>query len=1122
MDFYNKYIKYKQKYLKLKNLQGGVLPFVELDDKTKDYFPFDNNNFNYYNDDGYTLILNNKKDKVKVDYLLNKNFKLDKLELNLKQKSDFNKKNIINNNNIYKLADEQIIISDEIKFPFHLCLLSKYNILDKLYLKHINIKIEDILNKNFKKIYLINNAKIVFKNIFNFISENRILNITYNYNILLKYSYCNNFLELLKLIYNIQSKIDYKNFDIITKDIKILFNDENYNFEDYIVVHIINYFIEEISKLKNNFDIIYFFYKEEQLEIEKKKEEKKKEQLENEQFEIKQKQLKKEEQTKKKEEQKKEQFEMEKKQLEMEKEQLEMEMEKEQFKMEKKQLEKKLLELEKKEDFLELKIKSIRIGKEKEEEKKQLINKTIEEKLLIIKEKKSIIEEEQLKIKYKIKELIRDEEKELKIDYINAIQTYINISDTTLLFKYISIDDVHFRQDKTNELLKNNILKKIQNNDLNKDLQSLKEHLENDINDIKQLLLFNLYVDNEIDISPKFSHIFYTSFINYRINKPLISYEILLNLYPININNFVCNLIGIENNTLVKLINVNEEKSDMSINKKMFISTYIKHPIHSFEGITIRTETYNYKNCVENGILEFIKILFWDQRQFEIKLPDENKKTKTKTFLLLEEIFNDINQNLKNITSFYESPEYNKKIDKLFSGHDNILYKKFESKYEIISNMDNFYKMLCIILNFENEEKLNKYLETINEYNSNITEIIITDGLIEIRIENYKLYTITIETGHTYLSSFDNINIFDLIKYEYLNLLIYNTNIISNYNKEVCKEYIYKYKNELLKNKEDDNFKYYEYIVILIIINYPILTIDITNDFPNNIEIINKAFEKNYKILCYLNLNKDDIIIICNKILKNKGHANYIDIIKCIVKVSVKFKLFENIDIPIDQINHEDLFEIVMSNIGYIKPNCTLINYLFNKHNDYIIELFKNIDKNHKKYKFLAICILRLYPKFIKDIPIYQLDRKDFSKIVINSIKVDDKINCDIIEYLVKYHYDIIEKVFNKDNMIIKFNDNYKDLIICILSLCPEFIKNISIYDNDFPEILINTIKLKDENDEKVDYLFNYLVNKDLKHTIKLLNKIDQKHYTKLRIFIENYPNYYKLLMEDFFNYNIK
>ena len=120
---------------------------------------------------------------------------------------------------------------------------------------------------------MINNAKTVFNNIYNFSKDNpnEIENITYNYNILLKYSYCNKFLELLKLIYNIQSKIDYKKFDIITTDkesiIFILFDDK-YNLEDYIAINIINFFIHSTSKLKNNFIIIYLFYQEKQLKIE--------------------------------------------------------------------------------------------------------------------------------------------------------------------------------------------------------------------------------------------------------------------------------------------------------------------------------------------------------------------------------------------------------------------------------------------------------------------------------------------------------------------------------------------------------------------------------------------------------------------------------------------------------------------------------------------------------------------------------------------------------------------------------------------------------------------------------------------------------------------------------------
>jgi hypothetical protein len=132
MNYYNKYIKYKHKYLKLKNQDGGKLPFVTLDkeNKTIDYFPFNNNNFNYYHND--FLLINNKKE---INYLLNDKFELDKFDIS---NNNYNEKNIINNNNIFKLADQKINISSNEIIPFHLCLLSKYKILDNLYKKYIN------------------------------------------------------------------------------------------------------------------------------------------------------------------------------------------------------------------------------------------------------------------------------------------------------------------------------------------------------------------------------------------------------------------------------------------------------------------------------------------------------------------------------------------------------------------------------------------------------------------------------------------------------------------------------------------------------------------------------------------------------------------------------------------------------------------------------------------------------------------------------------------------------------------------------------------------------------------------------------------------------------------------
>ena len=1007
MDYHNKYIKYKQKYLKLKNQQGGKLPFVP------DYFPFANKNFNYYNDDGYTLIIN---DSSKEDYSLNKRFELVKLDSKF-DKTVYNKKNIINNDNIYKLADEQITISDEIKIPFHLCLLSQpqYKILDKIYKIHIkdDIKNNIIFDRDIQKIFklkkdlidtfLKDNAKDVITNIYNFHREriDEILNISYNYNILLKYSCCNKFLELLQLIYDIQTKIQSKielniselyisSSSKYKQNIKILFEiDDKFNLEEYIIINIINIFISSDSNLKDNFDKIFYFYNKEKREEERQREQKKQEK------------------------------------------------------------------------------------KEQQKEQKEQIQ---EQKELIIQIIQTIQTPEQ-------KEL----ESKLLKDYENAIQTYINISDTNLLFKDI-------RNNKGNKEL---ILK---DKDLKKDYESLKEHLNIDIVDINQLLLFNLYVDNKIDISPKFSYIFYATFIYYRINKPLISYPLFDNLYPINKNNFVCNLLNIDNTQLSEL-SKNNTLSDI---KLMFNSNYIRHPIHSDFGIVISIETNNYTNCVENAILEFIKILFWDQKEknFKIRLPEENIKLMTKPLQLLNEIFKDINSNLTNLQLLYDKEEYHnkihellydkkeyhKKIHELFIGHNNIVYG-YENRYEIISTIDNVLKILCIILNFKDEEKLKEYFLNISKYNSDITQI-------DIYIENHKLYAIQILKGHTQLKSFNNININKLIKYDYFNLLIYYTDIISKINSDECFEYIQNFYS--IASKNPVNLKYYEYIVILIIIKTPKLT-GFINDYYNRIEIILSAIEKNPNILCYI-LSKD-IKIICNKILSklDEKNINYKNIIKCIVSL-----ILDNNEIEDNEIEDNEI-----------------VNILIKNHYDIIYKLvYSPKIYNNKNYKKLVICILRYCPKFFKDFSEKKNDHDDFIEIALGSIKINDEINYEIVEYLVINHYDHIIKFLKKKSKY----DNYNNLVIYILSFRPDLIYHID--HDDFLKIVSISIKI---NYKLIDYLLenhydllNILLNKI--KSPELYEKLDEykKQFDYLKQSENIYDNNTKYTdkIENIYDYN--
>ena len=1008
MNYYYKYIKYKQKYLKLKNQDGGKLPFV-LDNETIDYFPFDNNDFNYYHND--YLLINNKKE---INYSLNDKFELDKFNIS---NNNYNEKNTINNNNIYKLADQIIYISSNEIFPFHLCLLSKNKILDNLYKKHINtidnpkiswgesvgkVIIKDKEYRSFelkgknKEIYLSKHAKIVYKEIFTLYDDiYEIVNINYNYNILLKYSYCNKFLELLQLIYKIQlEKLSYNSIDITTIDTK---NDKNikifekYNLEDYIIVNIINIFISPISKLKDNFDIIYVFYKEEQLEIE-----------------------------------------------------------------------------------------------------------------------------------------IEIEEEKLKKDYNDAKQTYINISDTTLLFQYISKSHIEEENQKKeeNQNFKNNVLQKITTN-LEYDIKQISYYLEDDIKQIKKLLLFNLYVDNIKDISPKFSYIFYASFIYYRINKPLISYTSLSNLYPINENNFVCNLIGINSDSLIKIMN---EDDDGSINKLMFNSKYIKHPIHSYEGILIKIQNgdnrISYQNCTENGILEFIKILFWDQGQFVLKLPEENTKTETEPLKLLNEIFIDINTYLKNqtnIKSLYDSQEYHEKMHKLFiHKNKNIIYKRnnykldasVENNYELDASVENFYNMLCIILNFDSKEKLELYLNNINEYNSNITQIEkVSDTYstnINIYIQNEILYTINITDMHVKVNSIDNADILKLIEYDYFNLLIYNTDILSKYSIETCSKYIDKYINNLSTLEKND--KNYEYLVELIIIKYPKLSEFFINYDEKYDIIICSAIKKNPEIICYLQeYNKSSLEIFLNIIVDNfdktKEHEEYNRIIYFIFEICIN-----------------NNFDDIILNILKKNPEILCIKLYITNHakEDLINNIINNIDlfKTNEYYKDIVKCIL---------ITLLQINNLNIIENIINkdtdyffnncleilmTIKNKQEISS-IMKYLYLNHNEIIlEQIKNKPKIICYLNLNYDLMIPLLNNILNDLENDHTNYKDIVKYIFINSgyytklneiskIKEMFKNDHFNNLFYDIIIdaNKDYRYAI-IKNLFIMKSFYKGRFFL--------------------
>jgi hypothetical protein len=121
MDYYLKYIKYKNKYLELK---GGTIPSIENTELKKQYFPLKYSS--------HTITFNNKVIKEGDPTIYN-------LNLNLQFEYNINntfKPNIITsdyekNYNIF--FKDEIVINEQNKIPFNLLLLDfNFNINNKL------------------------------------------------------------------------------------------------------------------------------------------------------------------------------------------------------------------------------------------------------------------------------------------------------------------------------------------------------------------------------------------------------------------------------------------------------------------------------------------------------------------------------------------------------------------------------------------------------------------------------------------------------------------------------------------------------------------------------------------------------------------------------------------------------------------------------------------------------------------------------------------------------------------------------------------------------------------------------------------------------------------------------
>jgi hypothetical protein len=958
--YHNKYIKYKTKYLELKsNIQyGGRLPYIMNNDKPE-FFPFDNENeefkYNYYFN-RLPLIIK----KTFTNFILNDNFEFENMN-----------EDIINNN-IYKLVDFNINISKDINIPFNLCLLqTRYKILDnilnvfsdklkfKIKQKSKPYKIDDILKLNMteKLKYITDN---MLYTIF-IINNNNIINISTNYNILLKYSMSNKFLEFLQLIYDLPENIYdmdvtnkrtytvYFDKDPVSNKINISFpfEDKDINnlyldFENYIIYYIIRLFVNINSDLNSNIELFNS-------------------------------------------------------------------------------------------NFLSF-----------------------------------------AKNNFEFNDTYDYNE-----DFKNAVQSYINFSDLTYLFNLIkNTKDENNNFFDTQYELQNQIINK-HSLDINKDLKTFYDHIKQDIDDIKKLICFNIYVDNYIDgfkeKNINLSIIFYTAFISYRINNPYLAYNKYTNyLYPINITSFVLNLFKLDYNKL--LFHLKKKQNTLTNNEELFYTSYVKPYINNYDGYTynfkVNDNSYGYINCVENAIFQFIKLLFWKNNYFEIRLPNEHKPNEK-----LKEIINDLNTNIINISSYYNTEDLKKKIHELFSNHQlnskyNITYT--HGFYELESTIDNIMNVLCLLLNFDNIDELKRYFDEINNHNSNIKKIKYDEkekdlDIISISIDNLK-FKLEIRYGHTSFRETNSNNTLEYLlkytEYPYFKLILYYSNIFLNFDIDIYLNFI---------DKENNN-KYYKDIVLFAIAN-------INGDYYVYSMIYNY----------FINDNTKHILI---DFLKNdKDHTDYDIIAKKAIMVNDNSEYLQNIS--------SDKHKELIIQIILLKKNIKIIN------SDYIKTIFIDFlqnDKDHKDYD--TICKYAVFEDYTF---LEYIEKKKRKEIIIKTIISESLYQSNMI------------KLFNYDNFLYNFLNNdgqHKDYttvaknaiitnikylenipekkqkkIIIESILHQQYFSNLIKPNNNVEEIIIDILQ-KDQTHTYYNNIAKYAINENIKY----LNLIPQDKHKEIII----------------------
>jgi hypothetical protein len=380
----------------------------------------------------------------------------------------------------------------------------------------------------------------------------------------------------------------------------------------------------------------------------------------------------------------------------------------------------------------------------------------------------STIEEHELKI------IIEDD---ILLLYGNDQQKITNLYDM------FSVYNKYFTKGNATNTIRNKKIKDaiINNTDLHTDFREI---INEEIDNVIKLKNFIIIVDSNVELNNFFnikpSLLFFGFYIGKRIEMPALTIgNISSNIFKISINDMLLNLFD-GDISIPALKSASEstsalEPTSTSDKLKLFKKIYDSGKllkIYPYSSSIFKDsigQDHSYADCVENGLLHFLRLLIYsvDKQQYDINLINNFTKMKPELRILLGKI-NKQNENSSEIKNEFSLIVSN--IGILTIEDKKLLYKQNIGEnqfYEIKSSIENFNAILGYLLGI----KIKKLSEKVNFLDTGIKSIKIDDMKYTISYNGIKTkIEILVKSGHTTVGILPAIK--DWNQYEFIDLVL--------------------------------------------------------------------------------------------------------------------------------------------------------------------------------------------------------------------------------------------------------------------------------------------------------------------------------------------------------------